>query len=377
MFANATAVRNDAGGFAARNLRFLDGMSWRRCGWLVVAAAVFALHSVPQEIVLNGDRLDAAGADYAVSFAIWFVRYLVGFTPVLLALTVADNIRVTAARRMAVLLAALLVGAQVASLLKCVLPLGYVCAGFPYRVPWHHLLSSDSLWTAIVGGLIAVAYFHRRHDRRVAKALHAEELARVDLQRATLSANLQAMQARVEPTFLFDALGAIGGLYDRDAAMGERMLDELIQYLRAALPDVRGPSSTLGRELALARAYLALLDMSAGGRLVLDLDMTRDCADVVVPPMIILPLLAAALAPNGGAGSMPTSLRIDAHVDAGRVRILLTGHGPALRMQDGDPIVRDARERLHALYGEGALLAVAMTPDLRLTARIEVPRETA
>jgi hypothetical protein len=49
---------------------------------------------------------------------------------------------------------------------------------------------------------------------------------------------LQALQARIDPRFLFDALAAVERIHDIDAAVGDRLLDNLIKYLRAVVPDL-------------------------------------------------------------------------------------------------------------------------------------------
>lgn len=357
------------------DLAWLDGMSWARIGWLLVVVVVLAVYSMPS-FFLSDSGLET-GFDYAPVFAEQFTRRLIGCAPILIALTVADNIRATGVRRVALLVAALLVGAQVAAIFKCLVPLGYACAGFSSGGWKLRMFTGDGLWTLTLGGLLALAYFNRRRDLGVAAALHAAEVARADAQRGTLAADLQAMQARVEPTFLFETLGAIGELYDRDPAAGERILDELISYLRATLPDLRGSSSTLGREAELARAYFAILDIDAKRRLSLDVNADPDVSNVVVPPMIILPLLTAALRPHDGASAAATSLRLEARSDRERVRISLVGAGPAIRALEDCATVRDTRERLRMLYGGRATLAIDGSYDQRLSAVIEVPHETA
>ena len=81
-------------------------------------------------------------------------------------------------------------------------------------------------------------------------------LAQVELQKKALESHLQLMQAQVEPQFLFNTLRRVGDLYETDRSSADRMLDNLILYLRAALPQMRTSASTLGQEVQLAQAYL-------------------------------------------------------------------------------------------------------------------------
>jgi sensor histidine kinase YesM len=78
-----------------------------------------------------------------------------------------------------------------------------------------------------------VIYVNRRTARLAARRLYNAELARATSRRRTLESRLQAMQARVEPQFLFNTRAQVRELYVRDAGAAGRMLEDLIAYLRA------------------------------------------------------------------------------------------------------------------------------------------------
>ena len=350
-------------------------------GGLFVVALCFATYSLPMAMV-SGDGLAASRnwSDYGETFFGWFVRYLVGFGPVLLALTIADNLPVTGPARIAALAIAIVVGAQLQWPLRCLYEPGTetACADFwaSPLLSWHE--ANGYIMTTIgFATPIALVYFYRRRDARVAMKLHAAELARADVQRRTLTADLQAMQARVEPTFLLDTLADLGACFDRDRAAGERMLDELIAYLRAALPDMRATSSTLRKELALARAYLEILRLRANGRLRVSVDADAIAENVAVPPMMLLPLLAAAVGGIEATVTVETSIRVSANVGADRIRVAIGGSGPALRDVTAMAVANAIRERLHALYADRASFTAAATAGEKLALALELPRERA
>ena len=70
------------------------------------------------------------------------------------------------------------------------------------------------------------------------RSLRNLQLERTRMSRKAFESRLQALQARVDPRFLFDTLASIEATYEADAARGERMIDDLIAYLRAALPTI-------------------------------------------------------------------------------------------------------------------------------------------
>jgi hypothetical protein len=83
-----------------------------------------------------------------------------------------------------------------------------------------------------IGGLAILMYADRRDSQRILANLRTAQVQRSTQARQVLESQLQAMQARVEPQFLFNTLGRINQLYDVDAVLGEQMLDDLIVYLR-------------------------------------------------------------------------------------------------------------------------------------------------
>ena len=108
--------------------------------------------------------------------------------------------------------------------------------------------------TLIFAGATVMVILDRRRVAQARERLHAAELDRIAAERRSVESDLQALQARVEPKFLFNTLAQVQELYDQDCVRGERMLDDLLADLRAAMPRIRETSSTVGQELELARA---------------------------------------------------------------------------------------------------------------------------
>jgi hypothetical protein len=362
------------------DLRSLNGMSWERIAWLFAVALGFAVWSTPASFTMEETWSRTTGSDVALSFVNWFVRYLISFAPVLFALTFADNLPFAGAKRVAALIIAIVVGAQVQWPVICAVGPGpyYACDYFPGALwqSWKEMLGATTIFTMLCCAPIALAYFFRRRDLRMAEAVHAAELARVDMQRQRLAADLQTMQARVEPAFLFETLSEIGELFEYDSAAGGRMLDELIGYLRAALPDMRATRSTLQREASLVGAYLAILQIRTRERLIFDVHVDASLQDASVPPMMVLPLVAAAVGGISSDAVAISSVHLDANVVAGRIRIALTGSGPALRAIADASVVRQVRERLQTLYGDRASLSVDGDGG-RLNAVLDLPHDSA
>jgi sensor histidine kinase YesM len=86
---------------------------------------------------------------------------------------------------------------------------------------------------------MAAVYLSRQRHARMLAVLRAAELARGDSQRRLAETRLAALQARIDPGFLFQTLTRLEQLYEADPPGADRLLEELIVFLRGALADVR------------------------------------------------------------------------------------------------------------------------------------------
>ena len=227
----------------------------------------------------------------------------------------------------------------------------------------------------LVSAVASFVYVNRRTARAAVERLRAAELGRAQSRRRTLESRLQAMQARVEPQFLFNTLAQVRELYEQDVVVAGRMLDDLISYLRAALPHLRDSSSTLGQEIALVRAYLDIMRVSRSDRLIVDLDVPDAAKSARMPAMMLLPLidhvLVDGLQPAGAGGS----IRIVTEAVAGRLRlsIIASGGGFVAAGQDSD--LDGIGERLQALYGDDARFKFERMREDGTRATLEIPYE--
>jgi signal transduction histidine kinase len=182
----------------------------------------------------------------------------------------------------------------------------------------------------------------------------AQQLA--DLRNAALAAELKALQAQVEPHFLYNTLANTRYLARHQPPRAVEMLEHLIAYLHSALPDMRSQTSTLGREFELAGHYLALMAIRFGDRLQYRLDCPSDLAAVPMPPLLLMTLVENAV--RHGVEPKPGTVRIavTAAREHGVLTIIVADDGAGI----GDTTLgsgvglRNLRQRLQALYGTRA-----------------------
>ena len=105
------------------------------------------------------------------------------------------------------------------------------------------------------------------------------------------------------------------------------MQKNLIQYLRAALPQMREGTSNLGREILQARSYLEILKVRMDERLQFSIHVPQGLLSAAFPPMMLLTLVENAIKhglepkPDGG------SLSLSAVIADGQLRVAVADSG--------------------------------------------------
>lgn len=197
-----------------------------------------------------------------------------------------------------------------------------------------------------------------------------------NIRRQLTEARLQALQAQVEPHFLYNTLANVQALIETDPAAANTMVGHLIDYLRAALPKMRENISTVAQEVELASAYLNILKMRMGERLEFSIDIGDQSGTRAMPPLMLPSLVENAI--KHGLEPVREGGRIDirAYIDGNRLIVTVTDNGRGMRLvnagSDGVGL-SNVRERLSALYGEAASLELQDNTPRGVVARISVP----
>ncbi|MFO1312334.1 MAG: histidine kinase [Burkholderiales bacterium] len=257
-----------------------------------------------------------------------------------------------------------------------VLPLAVLVRNAPWRNVLAHQLNLSTLWLSCTAlAMLATAtllYMTRNED--VARSLESESKHALDLARAFDEARMQAMQAQIEPHFLFNTLANVRRLYEVDREAARTMLRQFVGMLGETLPDIRTHRSTLAREVALSLAYLNVQKIRMGDRLVFAVDVPESLRDASLPPMILSTLVENAI--KHGLAPLPEGGRIvvRAHADAGvlHVEVADTGRGFAESAGSGVGLA-NIEARLAALFGDAGQLGLMPNEDGGVTAFVELP----
>jgi hypothetical protein len=194
--------------------------------------------------------------------------------------------------------------------------------------------------------------------RRLGSAIveQVERFRSEELKRLATQAELRALQAQINPHFLFNALNTLYGTIDRGSFEARRLVLNLSEIFRYFLQGDRSVIS-LAEELRIVKAYLEIEELRLGNRLATELDVDESALEVMIPVLSIQPLVENAVkhgvAAKGGFGRVV----VRAHVEDGVLRVAVedTGGGFAERhtsSHEGAGVgLANVRRRLNLSYG--------------------------
>jgi hypothetical protein len=246
----------------------------------------------------------------------------------------------------------------------------------PMRLNGFAMLTLTGL---LVAPWVAVAALFRQRDESVRNQAVAFALERGELERKALDARLRLLQAQVQPHFLFNTLANVRELVVSGSPQAATVLDSLIAYLRAAVPRLSEPATTMEQELQLVRAYLELMYMRMPDRLQFEVQADSAALPLRCPPTTLLTLVENAV--RHGIDPSEEGGRIDVRVRVqdGRCRAEVSDTGVGLQdaAEGLGTGLATLRERLQLVFGgEAQLRLVALAPH-GARAELDFPAQAA
>jgi signal transduction histidine kinase len=249
------------------------------------------------------------------------------------------------------------------------------------------LMQFTVLWV-LGSALIKATYKGRiQAERQAARATETAEAE--SLKRQVVEARMAAMQAQVEPHFLFNTLASIDHLIETDPARASQMQRNLIALLRASMPTMREAAGNgegggtglrdLGRELAVIRPYLEILKVRMEERLTTEIDIPEGLHSAEFPPMMIQTLVENAIKHGLEPKAEGGQLSVRAQIVHGKLQVTVadTGLGFGRAATAGTGVgLANIRERLQLIYGPKAALTVSENTPSGTVVTITVPYKT-
>ena len=236
------------------------------------------------------------------------------------------------------------------------------------------LLSLASI-SLVISLVLSVIFFWRERGAVADAALARERERSERIGREALSANLRALQAQIEPHFLFNTLANVTSLIDSEPSKAKHMLESFIRFLRASLAATRTESTTIAAEADLIASYLEVLQVRMGPRLCGKIEVDSTLRACTLPPMLLQPIVENAirhgLEPKLEGGEIRVVVRPEGAQVA--IDVIDTGVGFGSATAGGFGLT-NIRERLKLLYGDAAAFEIRDNAPSGTVVTLRLPR---
>ena len=196
---------------------------------------------------------------------------------------------------------------------------------------------------------LGVAPFIQGLGTALILAIVAQARQRDDQARATASAEVRAMQARMNPHFLFNALNALAGLATVAPREVPRAVGRLRKFLRASFDQPEQALVPLEEELGVVRAYLDIESLRLGNRLKQETTIQPGLSNALLPPFSLQPIVENAV--QHGLHSTPHAGRLSIVIGAVEqfLEVSVSDDGRGVRSADVEKIFFGNRTEVHAM----------------------------
>jgi len=196
---------------------------------------------------------------------------------------------------------------------------------------------------------------------------HAERRAR---------ARLAALQAQLNPHFLFNALSTIASMIPRDPQGAERTIERLASLMQYALASSARERVAVADEIDVVRDYLDIERARFGARLRSSIEVDHGAESLRVPPMLLQPLVENAVLHGLAGREQVGAVTVRARVEARDVVIEVhdDGVGHATTHRGNKTALANLRERLALAYGPRARLTTRASDAGGFASEIRLPR---
>ncbi len=252
--------------------------------------------------------------------------------------------------------------------------LSYLVMALIFHVPYHFLSHfKDYRFSFLVVIIVStIIYFYRAQQAAMNARLKEKELDLVKAKQLITQAELQTLQSKINPHFLYNSLNSIASLIREDADKAEDMTLKLSRLFRYSINSPQENLAPLTEEMEIVNTYLAIEKVRFGDRLNFITNIDESVINSQIPRFLLQPLVENAL--KHGLNDMASNgeLKISINKEGQNIIICIADNGkpfPAeLNMGYG---LQSTYEKLTLLYGENYQVQIINAPEKQI--RIIIP----
>lgn len=209
---------------------------------------------------------------------------------------------------------------------------------------WRESLIIRTLFITGIISVLGLRYFIVQHRADV-ESKHQQE------------ARMQALQSRIRPHFLFNALNSVASLSRSDPPRAEAVLHDLADLFRVLLADAR-KLVPISAEREISRQYLEIEKLRLGERLQVKWNIGEMPRSAQIPALTLQPLLENAIYHGIEPRFAGGTIRIEMWAEGETLNIMISNPMPDVKKTahtKGNKIAQEnTRQRLETQFGDKA-----------------------
>lgn len=246
-----------------------------------------------------------------------------------------------------------------------------------YQLMYPKEAAQNAPWYWYMWGPIIVAnafYFLIRHGRQISRKISDQEYQLLNLEKLKTRAELDALQARINPHFLYNALNSIASLVHDDPDKAEEMtllLSKLFRYTTGR--NTEDYFDTIKNELEMVQTYLQVEKVRFGDRLMFTVEVSDPLLnELQVPKFILQPIVENAI--KHGVSKMADlgNIIVKIYEQDNWLHLCVHDNGPLFPDAMGAGYgIRSIQEKLKLLYGNDAKVELHNVPNKSVNISIQ------
>jgi two-component system LytT family sensor kinase len=222
----------------------------------------------------------------------------------------------------------------------------------------------------VFAGCAFYAYWNR--SRNLNQRISEQELQLLNLEKLKTKAQLNALEARINPHFLYNSLNSIAGLIHENPDKAEDMMIELSKLFRATTGRQNESYHSIEEEINLVKSYLAIEQMRFGERLTYEIHVQEELLQHKIPRFLLQPLVENAIKHGISQIADSGEVSIDIRLDEEKIKITIHDNGPAFgEAMSGGYGLKSVRDKLNLIYEGKASLDIENEPVKKLIILID------
>jgi two-component system, LytTR family, sensor kinase len=226
------------------------------------------------------------------------------------------------------------------------------------NAPWY--------WYSWGPVLVAnVLYFFIRQGKQISRKISDQEIQLLQLEKLKTRAELDALQARINPHFLYNALNSIASLVHDDPDKAEEMTLLLSRLFRYTTGRTTGDYyDTIENELSMVETYLQVEKVRFGDRLNFSTEVTGESINsLLVPKFVLQPIVENAIKHGISKVAEQGVIVVKIYEQDGWLFLSVSDNGPAFQENMGAGYgIRSIQDKLKLLYGENGRIELHNEP---------------